>query len=362
MEAKTVETGLIDTHRTAGVGLGVFSGVVLPKGFSDFATEYRAGAATAALFDTGWHVVLVLTGRDRLSYLHNISSNDIRSLAEGRGTLALLLSPQGRILAELEIYALPGRSLVLSHISHRERTVATLRKYIIGSDVQIQDESDQVGSLAVEGPQAEAVISEICGVKIGPMPEMSIEEIHIDGVPAYLLRRSHFGRLGAEFITVREALPALWGKSLGVARARDGEPIGMAALEALRLEAGVAWFPADFNDGMIPHEAALENTHISFHKGCYTGQEIVERVRSRGHVNRRRVWLKFSTTWPPPAGTKLRARDAEVGFVTSSAFSPATGTAVGMGYVRREQLAPGSVIEFDGGQAEVGESQLKIGS
>ena len=80
----------------------------------------------------------------------------------------------------------------------------------------------------------------------------------------------------------------------------------MAALNSLRLEAGVPWFPADFNDGMIPHEAVLENTHISFNKGCYTGQEIVERVRTRGHVNRKRVGLKFSTAEPPAAGNRSR--------------------------------------------------------
>jgi folate-binding protein YgfZ len=127
----------------------------------------------------------------------------------------------------------------------------------------------------------------------------------------------------------------------------------MQTLNALRLEAGIPWFPVDFNDSVIPHEAALETTHISFSKGCYTGQEIVERVRSRGHVNRRRTQLKFSTPAPPPGGTKLRANGAEVGYVTSSAFSPSAGAAIGMGYVRREHNTPGSIVEYDGGTATV---------
>ncbi len=140
---------------------------------------------------------------------------------------------------------------------------------------------------------------------------------------------------------------------LAATRAQGGDAIGMRALNSLRLEAGLPWFPADFNDGMIPHEAAVEDTHISFNKGCYTGQEIVERVRSRGHVNRKRVALKFSTQEPPPAGTKLHAAGAEVGFVTSGAYSPAVNSAIGMGYLRREHFAPGSVVEFEGGTAEV---------
>jgi tRNA-modifying protein YgfZ len=137
----------------------------------------------------------------------------------------------------------------------------------------------------------------------------------------------------------------------------------MRAVNSLRLEAGIPWFPDDFNDTVIPHEAALEATHISFSKGCYTGQEIVERVRSRGQVNRRRVQLKFSVADPPAPLTRLYARDTaagdanaeskEVGIITSSAFSPAANAAIGMAYVRREHNSPGSILDFSGGTATV---------
>jgi folate-binding protein YgfZ len=348
-----MDTPLMDEHRAAGARLAEFGGCVLPERFSDFEAEYRAARETVALFDTNWHVILTLAGRDRASYLHAITSNDIKSLGEGRGTLALLLNPQGHILAELEVYALPEKLLVLSHAALRERTVATLKKYVIASQVRIEDVTEQMGSLALEGPRAADVVEQACGVALGGLPEMAIQDATVDGTPCHLLRRSHFGQTGAELIARRDTLPALWRKMLAGVRARGGEPIGMAALDTLRLEAGVPWFPADFNDAMIPQEAALENTHVSFSKGCYTGQEIVERVRSRGHVNRKRVALKFSTRLPPPAGTRLRAGTAEAGSVTSAAFSPAAGTAIGMGYLRREQFAPGSVVEFDGGTAEV---------
>ena len=348
-----MDTPLIEEHRAAGAQLSEWSGCTLPEVFSDFAREYRAAKESVAVFDTNWHAIVALTGRDRVQYLHNISSNDIKGLAEGRGTLALLLSPQGHILAELEVYALPEKLLVLSHASQRERTVATLKKYVIGSHVQIDDQTDRMGSVGVEGPRAAEIIAEVCGVAIGELADMSVKEITFDAASGFLVRRSHFGEPGAEIVAPRESLAALWQRMIASARQRGGEPIGMAALNALRLEAGVPWFPVDFNDAQIPHEAAIETTHISFNKGCYTGQEIVERVRSRGHVNRKRVLLKFSTTAPPAPGTKLRAGGAEVGYVTSAAFSPATGTSIGMGYVRREQFAPGSVVEFDGGTAAV---------
>ena len=349
-----MDTPLVEQHRAAGAHLGEFNGCVLPQRFSDLDKEYRAAREAVALLDTNWHAFLMLGGRDRVKYLHAISSNDIKSLAQGRGAMALLLNPQGHILAEIEVYALAESLLVLSHASLREQTIATLKKYVIGSQVQIEDRTGQMGSCAVEGPRAAAVVEQACGVTLADLAEMSATDTIVGGISCQLLRRSHFGQMGAEFLASREALPAVWRTLLAGVRGQGGEPIGMDAFHALRLEAGVPWYPADFNEAMIPHEAVLEETHISFTKGCYTGQEIVERVRSRGQVNRKRVSLRFSTTAPPPAATKLRAGGSEVGFVTSAAFSPVAGAAIGMGYVRREHVAPGSVVEFDGGTAKVG--------
>jgi folate-binding protein YgfZ len=346
-------TPLVDKHRAAGAAITEFYGCELPGRFSEFEKECEAAQQNLALFDTNWHAILLLSGRDRLSYLHAISSQDIRGLENGRGTLALLLNPQGHILAELEVYALPDKLLILSHATFRERTVATLRKYVIGSQVQIDDQTDRMGSLALEGPRALEVLAETYGLALNDRPDMSAVESSIDGAPCYWLKRSHFGEPGAQLIIRRDSLATVWDQLLAAVRAQGGEPIGMDALNALRLEAAIPWFPADFNDAMIPQEAAVEGTHIAWNKGCYTGQEIVERVRSRGHVNRKRVRLKFSTMTPPALGTKLRANGMEIGYITSAAFSPAKGTAAGMGYVRREQFAPGSRVEFDGGAATV---------
>jgi folate-binding protein YgfZ len=349
----TIATPLGEEHRTAGANLAEFGGCTLPEAFSNFEQEYRAAKQSVALFDTSWHAVLYLTGRDRVKYLHAITSNNIQALQEGRGTLALLLNHQGHILAELEVYVQAGRVLVRTHTSARDRTATTLEKFIISSDVKIEDATENIGSIAVEGPRAATIVQQACGVAIEDLPEMTIKDVTIEHIRCQLLRRSHFGEMGAEFVARRDWLPSLWKKLIAAVRVHGGEPIGMAALNALRLEAGVPWFPVDFNDAMIPHEAAIENTHVSFTKGCYTGQEIVERVRSRGQVNRKRVALKFSTVAAPAPGTKLRRGDTDIGYVTSAAFSPTAGTAIGMGYVRREQFAPGSVVEFGSGTAEV---------
>jgi folate-binding protein YgfZ len=348
-----MDTPLKSEHQAAGANLAEYSGCLLPESFAGFDSEYHAAREAVALFDTNWHAVTALTGPDRVRYLNAIVTNNIQSLPQGRGLLALLLNPQGRILVEFEVYNLPDKLLLLSHASVRERTHSSLDKYIIMDDVQMLDLTDQMGSIALEGPRTPSIVQQACGVAFENLSEFSILDTSVVHTPCHLLRRSHFGQPGAEFITRRDRLPSLWKTFQGAIRAHGGEPIGMTALDSLRLEAGVPWFPADFNDTVIPHEAGLETTHISFSKGCYTGQEIVERVRSRGHVNRVRAGLKFSASEPPAFGTRLLADGVEIGLVTSASFSPAVGTAIGMGYVRREHAQAGSTLDFDGGQATV---------
>jgi folate-binding protein YgfZ len=350
MEATNqIETPLIELLQAAGAKLATHHGCVLPETFSTFEDEYRAARESLAIFDTNWHAIINLAGPDRLRYLNAIVSNDIKNLKEGSGSLALLLNPQGRILAELEIYALKDRLLTLSHASLRQRTVETLDKYIIMDDVRLDDVTDEFGTLAVEGPQAARTIEKAYGFDLNEMPDLAIRSVHIDSMPCEIIRRSHFGYVGMEVVAPQKSLKQIWENLLALVRLRGGLPVGMKALETLRLETGIPFYPVDFNDTVIPHEAAVEATHISFTKGCYTGQEIVERVRSRGQVNRRRVRLKFSTPEPPPAGTRLSVDGKELGLVTSSAFSPKANTAIGMGYSRREHDSPGTTLDVDNG-------------
>lgn len=346
---------LLAHHEADGAKIATFSGCMLPESFApDWKDEWRLGRDAVGLFDTNWHAISILTGPDRVRYLNAIVSNDVQSLAEGQGTLALLLDARAHILAELEIYAQMDRLLVFSHASVRERTTATLDKYIIMDDVELEDATDRLGTIAIEGVHADAVMAEATGLALAGFKEFQGERTEIAGVECYVVRRSHFGAPGTEIIAAVEKLGAIWETLHGMVQSFHGGLMGMTALNALRLEAGIPWFPLDFDDAVIPQEAALEDTHLSFTKGCYTGQEIVERVRSRGHVNRRRVRLSFPTAHEPPSpGTMLRAGDADVGDVTSAAFSPAAGIPIGMGYLRAEHASLGAIVDADDRKATV---------
>ena len=352
----TIETPLRAEHEKLGAKMAEYFGCSLPANYGDAAREYKFARETAGLIDKNYRALLSLAGADRVRYLNAMLTNNIRDLAAGQGTISLLLSPQGRILAEVETYALSDRLLCASHAMIRERLAATLEKFIIMDDVTLEDITDRMGTLAIEGPEAPAIVREICGFDLNSLPELGHTEATITGMACRVVRRMPGGVPSAEFLVERKHLTALWNLLLEKARKHGGGPVGYDALNVLRLEAGIPWYGYDFDENQIPHQAALEATHINFTKGCYTGQEIVERVRSQGNVQRRRVMLRFSGEAVPPRGEPLFAGQAEVGFVTRAARSPKLKAVIGMGYVRREQIQPGSKVTWKGGEATVMES------
>ena len=371
MNDALVASPLLEFHRAANCELAPYFGVTLPAQFSDPLSEHRTARQSVALIDTNFRSVFSLAGPDRVRYLNAVLTSNVRDLLPGQGTVGLLLNAQGHILAELETLACEDHILALGHMQVRQKTGEILEKFIIMDDVALTDETAAYGTVAIEGPQALAVAQELASIDLSALPARG----DLTALPALgharasvasaagkiscrVIRSSLFGFPGVEFLVAREMLGSLWGALAAGVRKHGGAPIGYRALNALRLEAGVPWFGVDFDERQIPHEAALETTHISYVKGCYTGQEIVERVRSRGHVNRRRAGLQFGAAEPPAAGAALTASGAEAGQVTSAAFSPLLGKAIGMGYVRREYNKVGAALQCGEIAAEVIELPL----
>src|SRR6266436_1030711 len=348
-----LDTPLAATHARAGAKMGAWFGCALPDTFGDAAAEFRQARESVALIDKNYRAYLSFTGPDRVRYLNAVLTNDIKGLSAGQGNVSLVLNPQGHILAEIETYAFAEKLFCVSYAMIRERLVEVLDKFIIMDDVTLTDETERFGTLALEGPKAAAVVREISGVDIGTRGELSSTDSAVGTVPCRIVKRSPGGVTGAEFVIEREKLPALWEILLDAARKHGGGPMGYDALSGLRLAQGVPWFGYDFGEKQIPHEAGLQDSHISYTKGCYTGQEIVERVRSRGQVNRRRVELVFSGSAALEPDTVLTLDGKEVGYVTRAARTWDPPRIIGMGYVRKEANAPGTVLDWAGGTATV---------
>jgi folate-binding protein YgfZ len=351
--SEILETPLAALHRDAGAKMGVWFGCALPDEFAGWRAEYGFARESVALIDKNYRAYLSFTGPDRVRYLNAILTNNIKDLATGQGAVSLLLNPQGHILAEVETYAFAESLFCVSFGMIRARLIEVLDKYIIMDDVTLTDESERYATVALEGPKAAAVAREVSSVDVASLAELAFRGSSVGSIPCRVVRRSPGKIPGAEFVVERDKVAQLWKILLEAARKHGGGPMGYTALSALRLAQGVPWFGYDFGEKQIPHEAGLENSHISYTKGCYTGQEIVERVRSRGQVNRQRVELVFSGDAVPQAGTTLTLDGKEVGYVTRAARIPEPPGAIGMGYVRKEGSAVGSVLHWSGGTATV---------
>jgi folate-binding protein YgfZ len=223
----------------------------------------------------------------------------------------------------------------------------------------------------VEGPRAADVVKELTGVDLNSLPELGWLDVKVSSrtsesatadqassdnsgfseraIPCPLVRRF----AGGEFIVERDKLEPLWDVLLQATRRHGGGPMGYKALSAQRLVQGVPWFGYDFGEKQIPHEAGLESSHISYTKGCYTGQEIVERVRSRGQVNRRRVELLFAGEGVPDNSAELTVDGKAVGYVTRAARSWFPPCTLGMGYLGKEHRGVGTKVQWSGGSATV---------
>jgi folate-binding protein YgfZ len=346
-------TPLTAIHLGASAKMGVWFGCALPDDFGNVATEFRHARESVALIDKNYRAYLSFMGPDRVRYLNAILTNNIKDLSTGQGNVSLLLNPQGHILAEIETYALADKLFCVSYAMIRQRLIEVLEKFIIMDDVTLTDDTHRFGALALEGPKAAALVREIAGVDIAPLGELTSTDGAVDAIPCRIVKRSPGGVPGAEFVVQQENLAALWEILLVAARKHGGGPMGYAALSGLRLAQGVPWFGYDFGEKQIPHEAGLQDSHISYTKGCYTGQEIVERVRSRGQVNRRRVELLFSSDAVPEPETLLTLDGKEVGYVTRAARTYDPPRVLGMAYVRKEATAPGSSLQWPGGTATV---------
>jgi folate-binding protein YgfZ len=344
---------LAATHLAAGAKMGVWFGCALPDYFGDAAAEYRCARDSVALVDKNYRAYLSFTGPDRVRYLNAILTNNIKDLGEGQGIVSLLLNPQGHILAEIETHAFADRLLCVSYAMIREGLIEVLDKFIIMDDVTLTDETPRYGTLALEGPKAAALVKEVSGADLTKFEELSSHGGKVGSIPCFIVKRSPGGVPSAEFLAESGKLPELWQVLLDAVRWHEGAPMGYAALSATRLAQGVPWFGYDFGEKQIPHEAGLQDSHISYTKGCYTGQEIVERVRSRGQVNRQRVQLVFSGEVVPEADALLTLDGKEVGHVTRAARTWDPPRILGMGYARKEANAPGTVLQCVGGTATV---------
>jgi aminomethyltransferase len=295
---------------------------------------YRALHESAAWLALDTRGRLIARGRDRVRYLHNVTSNDVKKLIPGAGCYAFLLTAQGRIQADLHLLCFDDYFLIDTEADLREKVPGSIMKYKVADQVELEDVTGKTASIAVEGPGAAAVLT-ACGA---PLPEADFA--HVAWGDSTVARVSLTGQPGYRVYGPADR-KAQWISELEAAGAR---PATGEDARLVRIENGKPRFGDDIRETSLPQETQQMHA-VSFSKGCYLGQEIVERIRAQGRVNRKLVRVEVETSSALAPGAKLTAQGAEAGEVTSSVFSPRAGKVVALAYVRSQFADPGTGLE-----------------
>lgn len=291
----------------------------------------RRGAAWLDVSDRGR---LIARGRDRARFLHNVTSNEVRKLAPGSGCYAFLLTPQGRIQADVNLFCFPDHFLLDTEPELREKVPPLILRYKVADQVEIEDGTAATTALALEGPAAAAVLAAANAPVPGepyahlPWGEALVAGVSLTGQPGFRI----FAPAAAKSDLIR------------LLEAAGAHPASPADARMVRIENGKPRYGEDIRETSLPQETQQMQA-VSFQKGCYLGQEIVERIRAQGHVNKKLVRLALDSAQTLEPGTRLSADGKEAGEVTSSVYSPDARGVAALAYVRTPYANPGSVLQ-----------------
>jgi folate-binding protein YgfZ len=311
----------------------------LPLDHGDAAAEYRAVREGLGLVDRRDHGVVEVTGRDRAAFLHALLSNDVKGRAPGQGCAATLLDVHGKVQVVLLVWVLDDRILLVAPPGMAQKVLEALDNYLFSEKVELRDASEESALFLLAGPRAHATVERLTGARPGDAAWSHVAAT-LEGTALRLV--SGGGETGG---------PEVWV----VAAARDGarvrdvlvgagaRSVGLTALESLRIEAGTPLFGHDVDPAVLLPEIPFENL-VSYTKGCYPGQEVVVRIRDRGHVNRHLRGLVLEGDAVPPRDAEVLAGDAAAGAVTSAAWSFGLQRPIALALLRRQHAEPGTAV------------------
>ena len=314
-------------------------------------TEYEAVRdGGAGLIDLS-----TLRGRIRVSgseatmFLNGLITNDVKNLAQNRWMQAVFPTVQGRLIGAVRVIRGSDPSFLIdTETASHEAVLKTVSRFTLAGDFKVSDVTDETGLLTLQGQSAAEILEKVFSVS--DLPENGVVETTWQMVPVTILRASHTPENGFDLV-IDSSRKAELQQALETAGA---QPVGEDTFEILRVEAGIPRFGIDMDETNVVPETNLHDA-VSFTKGCYVGQEIIVRIKHRGHPAKKLTGLRFETDQQIEPGAIIRSTDnQEIGRVTSAVISPRLGS-IGLGYVRYEHITEGThVVVGDGIDAIVG--------
>ena len=351
---------LREFHQSIGACFSELNGAEIVADYGDWQAEYQALRETACVLDFSFRGRICLLGNDRLRFLHGQITNDVKRLGPGEGCYAAITTAKGKMESDLNVFNLPEELLLDFEPGLTEKISERLAKFIVADDVQIADAAPHYGLLTVQGPKAMEVAgatglaaNELSGNRtIIKISDATLGEIYLANQPRLLSG-------GFDVFVPNQSLGAVADKLVAAAKNLGGRMCGWTAFETVRIESGIPRFGADMDANNLPMECGIEASAMSFNKGCYIGQEVLNRVHTIGHVTKELRGLRLSDDLKtlPRRGDKLFRDGKEIGYLTSAVNSPALNATLALGYVRREASQIGAKLTV---RTAEGESSAQI--
>jgi folate-binding protein YgfZ len=348
---------LYELHQQAEAEFQSYAQLPIVSTFGEPQAEYAAIHKGAALLDQPFRGFLDLTGKDRHSFLNNLITNQVWDkekkvgIAAGQGGYAFFLNTKGRVVVDMNVLEIGDHLLLEMDARHVETTRIAFEKFRFAEKVTLENAIGKRHEFAIHGPSAAQVLG-----LTEPLAPLQSRPVRIFDTDAIVWRDDPTGQPGYQIIVDTSNAVQLWsrllesfGQATGIGK-RPLRPIGWAAFNATRIEAGRPFFGIDFDDSVLPAETGQLARAVSFTKGCYLGQEVVARMHARNVVARQIVGIRMNDDSLPIAGSHIFAPDGsnnQIGGITSSTVSPILSNAsICLGIVKKAFVAPGSIVEI----------------
>lgn len=345
---------LAAVHAELGAFLVERAGTRVPARFGDAAAEHAAVRRTAGVFDLHSAGKIVVSGAERVRFLHSLVAADVASLAPGRGTYSLLLTREGRIASDLRIAVLEDRIIVLTPSISRGKVLRTFERHRVATDVAIEDATESRALLSVQGHLAPRIVEWTLGAAVPPLAPWGAADLPTQLGRVIVIRSPRTGEDGLDLLVPASGAPQIFRHLVDEVRAAGGLPCGLDALDSLRIETGRPSYGTEIDETTGLADLPEIAHGFGRAKGCFLGRETAERRIAEGRPEHRLAGLVFKSVMPPVRGDKLRAGSRAVGRITSACVSPAVGRPVALALVEPDLARPGGELETaDGDRASV---------
>ncbi len=340
-------TPLFEEHERLGARMIPFGGWDMPVQYTGIIEEHRAVRNAAGIFDLGHMGQARVSGPDAARFVQSVATNDLDRIPEGQAQYSILCRPTGGTVDDIFVYRLPDSLFICLNASNTQKDVEWLQgqQRASGLNGTVEDVSDQVGMLAVQGPSAIAIVQRLTDTDLDALPRFGVVEAMVNGAPTIVGRTGYTGEDGVELYPPIDEVVDLWRKLLDIGGPDGLKPIGLGARDTLRLEAKMALYGHELTEEINPLEAAL-SWAVALDKGDFVGRDALAQIKESGGPARRLVGFKMTGRGIPRADYPVAVAGETVGYVTSGGYAPTLDANIGLALVRRDVAGIGKPLDI----------------